>query len=408
MIDMVTKSRNIDVDKSVCSRSWFTVFGGPPQNITLINADLKGLETISDQSPHHYLTGGNMQLLRNTVRSYPAQVYAYTSTGGVDYFNQCRIFAKQHAGNSTILPTPPLSSTVLGYGVKGWNRFKPTSRNGSLAQAILELKDIPRMLESSDLSKVLRDRTKSVAQKAGNQFLNYQFGWVPLLSDIRDLLKNAHDAQKRMDQLARDNGKWVRRRGSVYQNTSSTATVSTGAFSSPTMVSPLYWGGVKSETQHRTQTSWQRYWFSARFKYWIEPNPIGRLDKFLQAEHLNAILYGTDLSPSLVYELIPWSWLVDWFSSSGDAIANYFEDSADNLVADYAYVMGNTMSVDDYVVTGKTINGVTYTTRQSYLLETKTRIAAYPYGFFAIEPALTLRQTGILGALGLMKHRKLV
>jgi hypothetical protein len=408
MLNMVTKSRNIDVDKSLACRQWFTVFGGPPQNVTDTFADLRGRETISDQSPHHYLTGGNMQLLRSTVRSYPAQVNAYTSTGGVDYFYRGRIFAKQHAAFNPILPAPPLSSTLLGYGVKGWNRYKPTSRNGSLAQAILELKDIPHMLEQSNLSRVLKDRTKNVAQKAGSQFLNYQFGWVPLLSDIRDLIKNAVNAQKRIDQLARDNGKWVRRRGTIEQTDSTTSSVTTGAFSSPTMVSPLYWGGVKSETQYRTQSARTRYWFSAMFKYWIQPVGVGRLDRFLQAEHVNAILYGTDLSPSLVYELIPWSWLVDWFSSSGDAIANYFEDSADNLVAKYAYVMGHTINSDEYRIVGRTINGVTYYTTQEYITETMSRVAAYPYGFFAIEPSLTLKQTGILGALGLTKYRHLV
>lgn len=143
--------------------------------------------------------------------------------------------------------------------------------------------------------------------------------------------------------------------------------------------------------------------FSARFKYWIQPVGAGRLDRFFQAEHVNRILYGLDLDPSLVYELTPWSWLVDWFSSAGDSIANMCEDPADNLVADYAYVMGSKVVRDDIRVTGKTVNGQSYYTTQTYLTEVKMRTAATPYGFYAITPDLSDRQVSILAALGITK-----
>jgi hypothetical protein len=398
---MTLKSRFIDVDKSLCATQWFTVTGGPKTNITLTYADLHGIEVVSDTSPHLFGSGGNLIMRRSTIKSSPAPVFAFTSTGGVDYFYLGKIYAKQYAGNNPVLPQPQLASTMLGYGVKGWNRYKPTSRNGSLAQAIVELRDVPRMLEQSQLAGILQRSTKNIAKEAGNQFLNASFGWTPFLNDIRALIRNAQMAERRIDQLARDNGKFVRRRGTVNQVASTTSSVSVGQFSSPTMVSPLYLG---SETQYRTQSTSFRAWFSARFKYYIKPVGVGRLDRFLQAEHVNRILYGTDLSPSLVYELIPWSWLVDWFSSAGASIANYYEDSADNLVADYAYVMGYTMASDLYVVKGKTINGFPYETRQEYLTEVKQRNAASPYGFFAIPPTLSAKQIGILGALGLTRR----
>jgi hypothetical protein len=147
-----------------------------------------------------------------------------------------------------------------------------------------------------------------------------------------------------------------------------------------------------------------RFWFSARFKYWIKPVGAGKLERFLQAEHVNRILYGTDLSPSLLYELMPWSWLADWGSSAGDSIANFFEDSGDNLVADYAYIMGKTISSDSYIVTGETANGQVYYTGQEYLTEVKQRTDATPYGFFAIPPNLSVKQIGILAALGLTRR----
>lgn len=404
---MSFRSRDCDVDHALAAEQWFYLFGSNVKsNQTFTYANLQGREQLFDSSPHPYLTGGALTVLRNTVRSWPAEVHAYLNGGGVDYHYRGRIFAKQHASFNAILPAPIDPSTLLGYSSKGWNRFKPTSRNGSLGQAIVELKDIPHMLSMSGLTRHHQRRTKDIAKLAGDHYLNAVFGWLPLLGDIRDLVRNAHNAQKRIDQLSRDNGKFVRRGGNIDQQQTITSSVSTGAFSSPSMVSPLYWGGVKSETQYRTQRSSIRYWFSGRFKYWIAPVGAGRLDKYFQREHVNAILYGLDLSPSLVYELMPWSWLVDWFSSAGSSIANYFEDSKDNLVADYAYTMGNIITSDEYRVVGKTINGQTYYTTQEYLTEVKGRAAASPYGFYAVPPLLTVKQVSILAALGLSKRSK--
>lgn len=399
---MTLKSRFIDVDKSLCGTSWFTINGGPPANIQTIQCNLHGLETMSDSGPHRYPYGNDgFTVLRSTVKSRPAVVYAYGNSGGIRFYYSGKIFAKQYANNNPILPASPLMSTMLGYGVKGWNRFKPTHRGGQLAQAILELKDVPRMIEAMNLSRVLRQRHKGFLHLAGDQYLNVQFGWVPFLSDVRDLLKNAMNAQKRIDQLARDNGKWVRRRGTIDQTLSTSSTITTGFFSSPSMVSYCYDG---NETQYRTQTESVKYWFSAKFRYYIAPVGVGRLERFLQAEHVNRILYGTDLSPALVWEMIPWSWLADWFSSAGASYANMFEDPSDNLVAEYAYVMHMHTISDAYQVFGKTANGQSYIAEQEYLTEVKSRVAATPYGFFAIPPTLSWKQVSILGALGLTRR----
>lgn len=417
---MAYRSRFIDVDKSLCATQWFTVFGGPPANIQLTYTDLHGIEQVFDTSPHKYITGGGFQMQRSTVKSRPATVFAFTQTGGIDYFYSGKIHAKQYAGNNPQFPQPILQSTMLGHGVQGWHRFKPTARHGSLAQGILELKDVPHMLkQASELKNVfefaknmMRQRPASfaggldnldhysryIAKQGGSHYLNYQFGLRPLLNDVRQTVRNAFDVQKRLNQLARDNGKWVRRSGTVDQDVATQSTVNTGSFSSPSMPAPLYQG---QEIQYRTQTQRARYWFSGKFKYWIKPVAEGDLvGKFFQAEHVNRILYGTDLSVSLLYELMPWSWLVDWFSSAGDSIANFSEDSADNLVADYAFVMGNIMTSDMYVVQGKTVNGQVYEATQEYLTEVKQRTEATPYGFYAIPPLLSGKQISILAALG--------
>jgi hypothetical protein len=400
---MTSKSRQIDVNKSYIGKDWFTVFGGPPQNVHQYYADLHGLETLVDTSPHPYGSGGNMTMLRSTVRSAPCYIDAATHTGGVDYAYSGAVFAHQYANNNPQTPQAILSSTMLGYGVKGWNRYKPTARNGSLAQAVIELRDVPKMLEHSAMVHSARERTKGILESAGGHYLNIQFGWLPLLNDVRDLVRNAFLVEKRLRQLERDNNKWVRRRGPLDAVTSTSTSRSTGFFSQPSRVSQLYQG---NETQSITTRQVTRFWFSGKFRYYIKIPSVtdGVVKGFLKAEHVNRILYGTDLTPDLIWEIMPWSWLVDWFSSAGASMANFFEDSADNLVADYAYVMGNIANETEYVVSGKTNTGVPYETYQSYLTEVKQRTAGVPYGFYFIPPILSVKQIGILTALGLSRR----
>lgn len=401
---MTFKSRKIDVDKSRAGTSWFTVFGGPKSNITDFYVNNAGKESIGDNSPHRYITTGEMTLLRKTMRHSPCFVSAQTFTGAIDYFYDGKLYANVGAStavnfNNPVLPTPIDNSTMLGYGVKGWNRYKPTSRNGSLAQAIVELKDVPKMLQQSDMTKQIKQRNKNVLHHAGSQYLNIQFGWLPLLSDVRELVKNAIEAQRRIDQLARDNGKWVRRGGTIHTANSTTTSIDTGSYyTTPTMITPL---NPTTNTRYNTTETRSRFWFSGKFRYYIAPPKAGRLSKYLLAEHVNRILYGTDLSPSLLYELMPWSWLTDWFSSAGSSIANFFEDSGDNLVAEYACTMGNTIVSEKSVVKGVALGHGAYECSSEILTEVKRRTKATPYGFYAITPSLTAKQASILIALGL-------
>lgn len=399
---MTRKSRDIDVDKSLCGKTWFTLFGGPPQNVQSVFCNFRGSEFMADTGPHRY-PGGNdgFAMVRGTIKNRPARVYAFSNTGGVDYFYSGKLFARQYANTNPTIPVVEQPSTMLAYGIKGWNRFKPTSRKGSLAQAVVELKDIPDMLKQSLLTRELKGRGRDLLTTAGSHYLNVQFGWVPFLNDVRQLIRNAQLMQKRIDQLSRDNGKWVRRSGTVDSVESTQSTLYPPSFYSSPGLGVLL--GPGQETMYRTLSDRSRYWFSAKFKYYIAP-AVGRLEKFLQAEHVNRILYGTDLNPALIWELVPWSWLVDWFSSTGDSLANTFQDPGDNLVAEYAYIMHSRIISDLYQVYGMTLNGQSYNCEQEYLQECKMRSAATPYGFYATPPSLTAKQTSILVALGLT-HR---
>jgi hypothetical protein len=125
------------------------------------------------------------------------------------------------------------------------------------------------------------------------------------------------------------------------------------------------------------------------------------------------LLYGLELTPETLWNLAPWSWLVDWFANVGPILSNVSAFQSDNLVLKYGYVMENvtrTYARTNWmgVVNPSTTVYVNHPARvyDKFFVETKTRVKATPYGFGLNTTAFTDRQWTILGALGLTRGPK--
>jgi len=289
------------------------------------------------------------------------------------------------------------------YGATGWNKFRPTRSGAELGVFLGEFKDIPRMLKTTakgfhDVWRAMGgSKTNFGPKSVANHWLNTQFGWSPFLSDLRKFYKTTVDIDKKLKQLRRDNGRWIRRGGTVQVD---------GAVASGTVNSPMYPSLPTSlyatpygyhEWTRKTQFI---SWFEGAFRYWIpgKPDSLG-----WNAQAL-AQIYGAQPSPSLIWELTPWSWLLDWCSNVGDVMANVSSMMFDNLCAKYAYIMGSYRhSVD---VTGySNYKTAPATGMWSAVLMSKSRIAASPFGFGLTGADFSARQWSILGALGISRTR---
>lgn len=288
------------------------------------------------------------------------------------------------------LPTPSMVP-LDDYGAEAYNRMKPTAPSMDLLNALVELRELPMLLKQT-IGKV---RTIS------DYYVAVQFGWLPLLSDIRKFIQLQITAQKRLNQLIRDAEKPVRREIQLLGESSmSNPTVTTGnQHLYPTIVSDQYQGQLTRTTWSKTS---RRIWASARFRYWLPPGPR---DVVWRANMLRRI-YGLSPTPSVVYNAIPWTWLIDWFSSVGDVIENLESGVADRLAADYFYLMetiDNSVTVD---VNGKIRSNIpsgggsglsASVTRYATI---KRRIKGDPFGFNTATDTLSGMQLSILGALG--------
>lgn len=292
-----------------------------------------------------------------------------------------------------------LGDPAAPYGAEGWNKFKPGKPVIDLAQSIAELKDAPRLMFKR------MDSIKNIA----NNHLAYEFGWKPILSDLRKLATLQQQLAKALAQLRADNGKGVRRGGTITETLATGREVVCNGTPSDIAKAQSYTHGyfhsgfgAKVPYIYTQYSDELRVWFSARFHYWIPDMGTPQW-----AKRARRTLMGLEVTPKLAWELMPWSWLIDWFSNAGDVISNLTENAAENLAASYSFVMRQRVRRQDTygTYTLAKIGGGTVEKSSSHLMEMvqHNRSHGSPYGFSIDWPNFSSRQLGILGSLGIQR-----
>lgn len=303
------------------------------------------------------------------------------------------------------------STQLNAKGTTAIARTKPTNPVGGLTTALVELRrdGLPHLFGSS-----LWEGKASVVRNAGDEYLNKEFGWDPLAKDVSDFLGIVTNANDVIERYKRGIGKPMRRRFD-FTTTETTTELDLG------MHFPFQGGYDASKLDGYAQTPyilhqnsgaqtgrltstvkvWQRCWFSGAFTYYFPEKYRGKLGDLAVLAHE----LGLDLSPETLWAAAPWSWAIDWFSNAGDVISNYSSFHNDGLVMTYGYIMEHTIVSNTYRLTGATLNNGSPApvSDVSYVIETKQRRGATPYGFGLSFGALSAFQKSIIGALGLTK-----
>lgn len=325
--------------------------------------------------------------------------FGHMPTGSVSMFRANRNDWNYRGSLCVDVPntfTPPTTPDLGNWGATAFARMKPTKPSFAGINAAYELRELPRMLKA---------RFTPDLKGASNYWLALQFGWKPLLRDVRELCSLQREAQKRLKQLLRDNGRPVRRRISLAE-TSDTSIISEGTVFGGTGLKPILDTRFFSGNDFRSvrETTSGEVWASARFRYWL---PGGPRDIAWRRRMLAAI-YGLYPTPSVVYNMVPWSWLVDWFTNLGDVIENMDAGVADRLAADYCYIMSTmrriqTISqiVNYYNGQGAATSSIALSSQRGVII--KERLKGDPFGFGTKESSLSGMQLSILGALGVSR-----
>jgi len=294
------------------------------------------------------------------------------------------------------------------YGTRAIAKVQPTKSNASIATALIELRDgLPNMPgRALKNAKGFRDLSKVGPE----EFLNYMFGLVPALSDIRSIAVSIVNQKKILDQFQRDNDKVVRRKYGFPLSHSVENWSGDSYDSGFDYFGSLYNGSQPTNWfQHdgysRSQSIHKRIWFRGAFRYHLATtdDQWGRIERTSQ---LMAHLLGARLDAEALWAAMPWSWLVDWFSDTGDIISNATHAILDGQLLQYGYVMCETTQINTYTTLGlrqKSGNFLKRDLTTAYVYQRKQRAKATPYGFGLNSESFSAQQWAILGSLGMTK-----
>lgn len=288
------------------------------------------------------------------------------------------------------------------YGPKAIKLAIPTHPVEGLAVALAELhsEGFPHGITPTDLAA-----GTNRARLAGDKYLETQFGWLPLYGDVRKTLYAVKHAGELLRQYERNSGRPVRRK--VYfdpTSTISTNTIGSGLVTLPNFssinTSSMFKAGRTGQFTETTRKQ-SRVWFSGAFTYLLQTSD-GRLGLLKSYEEKANHLLGLRLTPEVLWNLTPWSWLSDWKLSVGDNISNATALTSDGLVLTYGYMMRETIIDHTYTVAGPVLlNGNAGPWEITFTTVMKERFRASPFGFGINPASFTDRQWSILGALGL-------
>jgi hypothetical protein len=248
---------------------------------------------------------------------------------------------------------------------------------------------------------------------AADDFLNYQFGWKPLLSDMQRLVESTRERNSILQQLARDSGRVVRRHRAlppivtteVIPTTGGTV-VKPGSSQVPPSVSSAF-GSVTGGPGTCSVSTTDETWFDGAFQYHL-PMGDSLISKWARYSADAEQLYGLSLNADSLWNLAPWSWLVDWFSNTGDVISNFTRLAQYGTVMRYGYVcrrITKTYSFRGALVGATRESGpATYSVDYSYVHTYRRK--ANPYGFGVTWDSLSKTQLGILAALGMTRGNR--
>lgn len=310
--------------------------------------------------------------------------------------------------NSVQISLPSLESSATTARA----RTNPNRPSISLPVLIGEMKDIPGLLKwiGKDLIG-MKAVKRNYHQQVGNAYLAGAYGIAPLISDLKKSLDFQSQVAKRSDELKRLHSKGgLKRRITLFEES---------ATGPKTRLSAYGQGNLSLYVRSQTKTTVKRW---ATLK-WLPTSlpPVSPSDADY-ARQARSILLGmgpNSLDPSIpfwsggragndpwgaladAWELMPWSWLADWFSNTGDFIQS--KRNAIPVTSSRCNVMTSRISTTTFTRNDliNSVSGGTATTRY----ETKSRFQSSGPSISADFPFLSGHQLSILGALGLQRLR---
>lgn len=329
-------------------------------------------------------------------------------------------------GPTTQLPIVPqpatyssIKSSLQGSYATARARTRPGKAIASAGQFLVELRDLPKIPfaplwkigNSSNPALHAKTQLGKFLKLGANEYLNQVFGWMPFVRDLREIYRLMKTIDNKMAQLVRDNGKGIRR-GCTLETTNSREVLADTTYAYPFAnvngAAPNWPSG--STRYQLVRTTQRKVWFVAKYRYFIPDTSSWQWN--LQAR---LALFGALPTPELLWEVLPWSWMIDWFTNMGDVVSNMSTNAVNNLVTEYSYIMkqetvSKIATADTQWVFRKippdSWDGGGFHTESRDITITKFRGGGgNPFGLDVSFSGLSPYQQGVVAALGISRSK---
>lgn len=210
--------------------------------------------------------------------------------------------------------TGPSDNAALAEGLAKTNPNRPVV---DLPILLFELRDLPRMLQDwgGQIAKtrmMVRSRGSSVdvkyiSRRSASNFLSWEFAIKPFLSDLAKMLDFQAHVDKRVNALKKLGSGATVRSATVWQDV--------GIPSSTVNQHVTTLSSEFNRVNYVRRTERKR-WVSTK---WKPLSPLPDTDAELRKLAVR-LVFGLDISFATLWEAMPWSWLIDWFTNVGDIV----------------------------------------------------------------------------------------
>jgi hypothetical protein len=354
--------------------------------------------------------------------------------GFLDYYRDSGTYYQgdiwSAVGNGFVNPSPytfGFQTTGGGLSVSNTDRqgmanryfamTAPDRNVGSLGVTLIELLrgDIPSLLKNFHLKM---SGLKSARNYFGSEALNIAFGWTPLIQEYFNIIKVGMNLERVIYYESF-------RRKRQWEGPSRTDSNSRGRSLNPLLgpyssaythleqgdvLGPSSGPGMSYSSEYRLVESEDYHWSS---KYTGLAKAGRRANSFSDQVMDVTKRMGLVDDPQMLWDLTPYSWLVDWFTTMGDSLsnANVYSPVRGKYNVDYAYLTTQRVHSEQETLIRPLSSSPYYRSLEIKrgtsvaMSQTRWRDRATPFGFGTQMGSLTASQFGILVALGLAQHR---
>lgn len=275
-------------------------------------------------------------------------------------------------------------------------RTNPSRPNVDVWNFLYELKDVPQMIfqvgnlmrkYGTNPAKNWPRNRPEITRDFGNAYLAWTFGWEQMQRDLMGLL----DFVGRVDQRAKELDRLMT--GALRRRATLISTEIPFNKANAFYCGPLYQAQVRMNlSMVYTRKLWVR----------VQYAPTSQTFKLLdndRRELARSLVFGHRPDISTVWNAIPWTWLIDWFSTAGD----FFAANRNHLglvVSDIAIMRESAVKLVNYELVNPRPDSV-FTENKNFFWHKRARVK-YSGGpvITAYVPYLDTRNWSILAALG--------